>query len=198
MTTLPNHATDLIVAEIHKTFGRPPMVRNEDANAYDHILGLVIEAQQPKDFIETMLSRDFVNEIWSDIRNDRLVVAVLDARTRRRRELQLQRSKDKFVPTTENPQPDPRNTDIEPADPALGDEAETWAMHQSLDFLKLMGQMKTGSLQRKGLLLELMSRYRASGASLALSRRPGLISVAPASAPSPVENDDLNQSEPKA
>src|SRR5215204_1397492 len=49
MTILPNHATDLIVAEIHKTFGRPPMVRNEDANAYDHILGLVIEAQQPTD-----------------------------------------------------------------------------------------------------------------------------------------------------
>jgi hypothetical protein len=148
--TLPvDYATDAIVAEMHKSFGPPPVAHGEDQAMFDRLLREAVEALQPSDFVHRYLVRRFVNEIWEDLRSDRVRTAALNAAIRHRIEFRRQNSAD-----TLSPSDIVDDSDIE-------QEAQSWAFMQCLDFLRQTDQMRTAALYRKGTLLTLIARYSA-------------------------------------
>src|SRR5215831_17693696 len=60
-------------------FGRPPLLKGEDPEAYRMLVTATIEAQQPRDFLEYSLARASADETWETIRYRRLKVATVNS-----------------------------------------------------------------------------------------------------------------------
>src|SRR5947209_5524860 len=63
-----------IPAEVRALLGRAPVLRSEDANAYEDFFGSVAEVVGPKDIMEWILAKDYIDLAW-EIRRLRLAKA---------------------------------------------------------------------------------------------------------------------------
>ena len=59
-------------------FSNPPVLRNEDANAYRELLNEVAATMRPKDLIEFLWLRDFTDLTWEILRYRRLQKTILE------------------------------------------------------------------------------------------------------------------------
>ena len=58
----------------------PPLLKGEDAKAYDALLKNICDALRPADTIEEILARDVVDLVWDTLRLRRLTAALINER----------------------------------------------------------------------------------------------------------------------
>jgi hypothetical protein len=59
--------------------GDPPLVPGEDAKGYDRLLALVADVVDPRDIMEVIWIRDFVDEEWGVLRYRRAMASLINA-----------------------------------------------------------------------------------------------------------------------
>lgn len=59
-------------------FGRPPLLRDEDANLYDALFSRVVAAARPRDPFEWMLLKDYADLAWEIFRLRRAKAGIID------------------------------------------------------------------------------------------------------------------------
>jgi hypothetical protein len=74
-TTEPDHRTPTVVAgpagavpAMTDVFGKPALLRDEDANLYDALFSRVVAAARPRDPFEWMLLKDYADLAWEIFR----------------------------------------------------------------------------------------------------------------------------------
>jgi hypothetical protein len=84
-TTEPDHRTPTVVAgpagavpAMTDVFGKPALLRDEDANLYDALFSRVVAAARPRDPFEWMLLKDYADLAWEIFRLRRAKAGFVD------------------------------------------------------------------------------------------------------------------------
>ncbi|HML11852.1 MAG TPA: hypothetical protein VK456_01015 [Xanthobacteraceae bacterium] len=75
-------APTLAGSAITDIFGKPPLLKDEDANLYDALFSRVVAAARPRDAFEWMLLRDYADLAWEIFRLRRAKAALIDTNRR--------------------------------------------------------------------------------------------------------------------
>jgi hypothetical protein len=78
----PDPATVVVAPTMLDLFGKPPLLRSEDANLYDALLSRVVAAARPRDPFEWMLLKDYADLAWEIFRLRRAKMGLIDGRHR--------------------------------------------------------------------------------------------------------------------
>src|SRR5262249_17037930 len=94
-------------AELKKLFGPPPVLSSEDANAYYAMMARIIEAIEPRDFIEQMLAKDLTDVTWQLQRYSRHKALAVE---RQYREQQLEAEDEQEAEQAQDPADESKQT----------------------------------------------------------------------------------------
>jgi hypothetical protein len=84
---------EIILAELKRLFGPPPVLSTERIGAYYEITTCFLRELDPRDFIEKMFIRNLTDFTWDAIRYTRYKTLGIDSRFRQRIAFELQRKK---------------------------------------------------------------------------------------------------------
>src|SRR5262249_46054689 len=70
--------TDKIPAKVGALLGKPPVLMSEDITAYEDFLAFVVDSVGPKDSIEWILAKDYVDLAWEIRRLRRAKAGIID------------------------------------------------------------------------------------------------------------------------
>jgi hypothetical protein len=90
---LQNKANIINSAELKELLGPPPVLSSEDMKAYDEILARLMECFGPRDFMEQLLIKQWVDENWETMRYARHKTLGIERKARQFREFQAKRAK---------------------------------------------------------------------------------------------------------
>ena len=65
---LQSKANIINSAELKELLGPPPILSSEDGKAYDEIAARLMECIEPRDFMEQLLIKQFVDSTWDTMR----------------------------------------------------------------------------------------------------------------------------------
>jgi hypothetical protein len=88
-----NKANIVNSAELKELLGPPPVLSSEDPKAYDEISARLMECLGPKDFLEQLLIKQFVDNTWDSMRYARHKTLGIERKARQIREAQAKRAK---------------------------------------------------------------------------------------------------------
>jgi hypothetical protein len=71
-------AADVTAPAMTDVFGKPPLLRDEDANLYDALFSRVVAAARPRDPFEWMLLKDYTDLAWEIFRLRRAKAGIID------------------------------------------------------------------------------------------------------------------------
>jgi hypothetical protein len=90
---LVNRANIINSAELKELLGPPAVLSSEDVKAYDEILARLMECLGPRDFMEQLLIKQFVDGTWDVMRYTRHKSLAIERKARQLREYQVKRDK---------------------------------------------------------------------------------------------------------
>ncbi len=88
-----NRANILNSAELKELLGPPPVLSSEKAKAYDEILARLMQCLEPRDFIEQLLIKQWVDDNWESVRYRRHKTLAIERKFRRLRAYQAKHAK---------------------------------------------------------------------------------------------------------
>jgi hypothetical protein len=93
MTQLQNKVSILNSSELKELLGPPPVLSSEDRKVYDEIMARLMECLDPKDFLEQLLIKQFVDSNWEVTRYTRHKTLGIERKARQIREAQAKHAK---------------------------------------------------------------------------------------------------------
>jgi hypothetical protein len=90
---LQSKANIINSAELKELLGPPPVLSSEDGKAYDEIAARLMECLEPRDFMEQLLIKQFVDSTWDTMRYARHKTLGIERKARQIREFQAKRAK---------------------------------------------------------------------------------------------------------
>jgi hypothetical protein len=147
------------VAELKGLFGSPPVLRTEDANAYEEVMARFLENFGPLDFLEKIFIKDLANATWDITRYTRQKTLAMEHKFQQRLERQAKQ-------TVGQARSAPRVGDaILKRAPSELDHA--WALEMAIDYVEQLDNLLNAAVRRRNDALEQFERYRVGlGAQL--------------------------------
>jgi hypothetical protein len=147
------------VAELKGLFGPPPVLRTEDANAYEEVVAQFLENFSPQDFLEKIFIKDLANATWDITRYTRQKTLTVEQKVQQRFERQVQQTVGPAMSASHV------SDAILKRPPSELDHA--WALEIAIDYVEQLDNLLNGAVRRRNDALEQFERYRAGlGAQL--------------------------------
>jgi hypothetical protein len=173
----------MVLIEIRRLCGPPPVLSSENVKAYDTMLLRLIESLQPHDFFEGLLIKHIADYTWEIIRYNRHEILLMERGHRRHLDSRAQRIKaaaqNKRAQAGSEPPADAMHAALKEIEammlqpPTEADHAE--ALEGGIDYAERLDEMRnTATVRRDRSLQQLEQKKEVFGFVTITNYQPGV------------------------